>query len=402
MSIKLLTEQILHKIPTIGRWQRKFIIHLFPLWLSIRGRHNYTNLARYGHYGEDTYRQNAGRSFPFLTFNRLLVQQSFSENCLIAFDPTYVSKSGKHTKGVGYFYSGCAGREKWGLEFSGIAAIDLNIKKALHLEAVQTLHDSDKETLLAYYARIIIDRKKELMSISNLIAADAFFGRAPFVELLTADGFDLVTRLQKNICLRYLYNGRQKKGRGRPKKYDGKVDPFQLRKDQFKFFDEAEDRSWIAYHAVVNVRAWKRSASLVIVHDLDKTGNIKSYRIFACTDIEMSGTQVKFNYEARYQIEFLFRDAKQELGLEHAQARSKEKLHFHVNTSLTCGSLAKAAYYLTIPIEQRKAFSIADIKTLYTNEFFFNRIISWFAIDPKLKLINKIRDKVLAFGKRAA
>ena len=140
MSIKTLTEQILHKIPTIGKWQRKFIIHLFPLWLSIRGCHNYINLARYGHYGEDTYRQNAGRSFPFLTFNRLLVKQSFSENCLIAFDPTYISKSGKYTKGVGYYYSGCAGREKWGLEFSGIAAIDLNIKKALHLEAIQTLH----------------------------------------------------------------------------------------------------------------------------------------------------------------------------------------------------------------------------------------------------------------------
>ena len=249
---------------------------------------------------------------------------------------------------------------------------------------------------------MIIERKKELTSISNLIAADAFFSRAPFVEPLTANGFNLVTRLQKNIFLRYLYKGPKRIGRGRPKQFEGKVDPTQLRKDQFKVFDQAKDGSWIAYHAVVNIRAWKRSASLVIVHDLDKKGTIKSYRIFACTDIEMSGLEVKFNYEARYQIEFLFRDAKQELGLEHAQARSKEKLHFHVNTSLTCGSLAKAAYYLTIPIELRKAFSIADIKTLYTNEFFFNRIISWFPIDPKLKLINKIRDKVLAFGKRAA
>lgn len=402
MSIKLLTEQILHKIPTIGKWQHKFIIHLFPLWFCIRGRHNYTNLARYGHYGEDTYRQNAGRPFPFLTFNRLLVKQSFSENCLIAFDPTYISKSGKHTKGVGYFYSGCAGREKWGLEFSGIAAIDLTIKKALHLEAIQTLYDPDKETLLAYYARTIIERKNELMPISKLIAADAFFARASFVEPITEAGFDLVTRLQKNIFLRYLYKGPKRKGRGRPKQFDGKVDPVQLCKNQFKVFDQAQDGSWVAYHAVVNIRAWKRSASVVIVHGLDKKGNIKSYRIFACTDIDMSGSQVKFSYEARYQIEFLFRDAKQELGLEHVQARSKEKLHFHINTALTCGSLAKAAYYLTIPKQERKAFSIADIKTRYTNEFFFNRIISWFPIDPKLKIINKIRDKVLAFGKRAA
>ena len=402
MSIKTLTEQILEKISTVGKWQRKFIIHLFTLWLSIRGRHNYINLARYGHYGEDTYRQNAGRSFPFMTFNRLLVEQSFSKNCIIAFDPTYVSKSGKHTAGLGYFYSGCAGREKWGLEFSGIAAIDLTIKKALHLEAVQTFHQPKQETLLQCYARTIIERKEDLQLISKIIAADAFFARAPFVEIVTQAGFQLVTRLQKNIYLRYLYKGPKREGPGRPKQYDGRVDPFDLRKDQFKVFDQAEDGSWIAYEAIVNVRAWKRSVSIVIIHELDDKGNIKSYRILASTDTTMSGSQVKYAYESRYQIEFLFRDAKQEAGLEHCQARSKEKLHFHINTALTCVSLAKAAYYLTLPVEQRNAFSIADIKMLYANNLFFNRIISWFGISPKLKIIKSVRDKVLAFGKRAA
>jgi len=402
MSIKTLTEQILNKIPTIGKWQSKFIIHLFSLWLSIRGRHNYINLARYGEYIEDTYRKNAARYFPFMTFNRLLVKQFFSADFLIAFDPTYISKSGKHTPGVGYFYSGCAGREKWGLEFSGIAAIDLNIKKSLHLEAVQTLRNSEKETLLEYYARALTDRKEELKLVSNLIGADSFFARAPFVEPITKAGFDLVTRLQKNIYMRYLYKGPKRKGRGRPKQYDGQIDPMNLRKEEFSVFDKATDGSWIAYHAIVNVRAWKGYASVVIVHELDKKGAIKSYKIFASTDLEMSGSQVKHHYESRYQIEFLFRDAKQEAGLEHCQARSKEKNHFHVNTSLTCVSLAKAAYYLTIPIEQRKAFSIADIKTVCINQLFFERIIQWFGFSPNLKLIKTVRQKVFKFGKRAA
>ena len=104
MSIKILTEQILHKIPKVGKCQRDFIVHLFSLWLSIRGRHNYVNLARYGKYGEDTYRQNASRLFPFLRFNSLLVEQYFGKDRLIAFDPTYVSISGNHTCGAGYFY----------------------------------------------------------------------------------------------------------------------------------------------------------------------------------------------------------------------------------------------------------------------------------------------------------
>lgn len=401
MSIKTLTEQILNKIPRIGKWQHKFIIHLFSLWFSIRGRHNYTNLARYGQYGEDTYRHNAGRSFPFLTFNKHLIEQFLSKDCLLAFDPTYISKSGKHTAGVGYFYSGCAGREKWGLEFSGIAAVDLQDKTALHLEAVQTFHQ-EKTSALEYYAEHIVSRAAELKKVSSLVAADAFFSRAPFVEALLKAEFHLVTRLRKDAFIRYLYHGPKRKGRGRPKQYDGRIDPKNLREDQFSICAKAEDGTWVAYEAVVNVRAWKRSVRILIEHTLDENGDIKSYKIYACTDTSMSGGEIKHAYNSRFQIEFLYRDAKQEAGIEHCQARSPEKLYFQVNTALTCVSLAKAAYHLTLPEGQRKAFSIADVKTRYVNELLFNRIIAWCGINPKLKIINIVRSKAKAFGKRAA
>ncbi|MEM8526949.1 MAG: hypothetical protein AAGG68_20085 [Bacteroidota bacterium] len=153
-----------------------------------------------------------------------------------------------------------------------------------------------------------------------------------------------------------MYNGSRRKGRGCPKQFDGQIDPRNLRADYFKVFDQATDSSWIAYHAVVKERAWKRSASVVIIHDFDENGQIKSYRIFACTETEMSGSQVKYNYEARYQIEFLFRDAKQEAGLGHCQARSEQKLHFHVNTALTCVSLDKAVHYLSNSEQLKEPF----------------------------------------------
>ena len=35
----------------------------------------------------------------------------------IAFDPSFISKAEKKTPEVGYFWSGCAGKAKWGLEF---------------------------------------------------------------------------------------------------------------------------------------------------------------------------------------------------------------------------------------------------------------------------------------------
>ena len=50
-------------------------------------------------------------------------------------------------------------------------------------------------------------------------------------------------------------------------------------------------------------------------------------------------------YKARYQIEFLYQDGKQHVGLADCQARSAAKIHFHLNASLTAVSLAKAVHW---------------------------------------------------------
>jgi len=423
MSIKILTEQILNKIPTIGKWQRKFILHLFPLWMVIRGRYNFTNLSRYGEYIEDTYRNNFARSFDFLTFNQKLVEQSLSKDCILAFDPVFIPKSGKHTNGVQYFYSGCAGREQWGLEFSGIAAVDLWDKTALHLLALQTIRNkkevskeststpkSPKNSLLEYYANHLISNAECLQKVSNYLAVDAFFSRSTFINPIVEAGFVVFTRLRKDAFMRYLYHGPKRKGRGRPKQYDGRINPLELRADQFTPCAKAEDGSWIAYEAIVNIRAWKRNVRLVVEHQLDEKGQIKSYKLYVCTDTEQSGGNVKHAYNSRFQIEFLYRDGKQHAGLNHCQARSEEKLFFHLNTALTCVSLAKVAYHL-IPLPKamqideklkEKPFSMADIKNTLSNEFLFNRIISLFGLNPNSNKIKTIRDKFCSFGNIAA
>ena len=67
-------------------------------------------------------------------------------------------------------------------------------------------------------------------------------------------------------------------------------------------------------------------------------------------------------YDLRYQVEFLIRDSKSYAGLEDCQARKKEKLHNHFNISMTAVSVAKAAYYLSLPKKQRDGFSMVSPK----------------------------------------
>lgn len=401
MNAKTLTEQILQKMSSIGSWQFTFISNLFSLLLSIRGRYNFCNMARWSSSVESTFRDNYAKPFAWLEFNRLLVEQYLSDDLALAFDPSFVPKSGKHTPGLGYFYSGCASRQLRGLELSGIAAIDQRDKTALHLEAVQTLGLEEEETLLSFYARTLTNRSKALLQISNLLLVDAYFAKQPFVEAMLAAGFIVVTRLRKDARLRYLYNGPKAKRRGRPKQYDGRIDLYNLRQDKVRPCAKADDGSWIAYELVANVQAWKRNVKLVIVHELLEDGSIKTARLIACTQIDKEGGETLFAYHSRFQIEILYRDAKQHLGLTHCQARSQEKIHFHLNASLTAVSLAKAAHHLADG-KQDQAFSIADIKTLYANELLLDRFICTFGINPNMPKIKSLRDAVTKFGRMAA
>ena len=302
---------------------------------------------------------------------------------------------------VGYFYSGCAGRELRGLELSGIAVVDQQDKTALHLEAVQTVDLEKDESLLGFYARTLTDRREQLQQISTLLLVDAYFAKQPFIDAMDQAGFVVITRLRKDARLRYLYTGPKRKGRGRPQQYEERINLYNLCEDKVQACAQAEDGSWIAYELVANVQAWKRNVKLVVVQELRQDGSIKTARLIACTQIDKNGGEVLFAYHSRFQIEILYRDAKQHLGLTHCQARSKDKIHFHLNASLTTVSVAKVAHH----IEQDKQdipFSIADIKTLYANELLLERFISTFGINPNMSKIKSLRDAVTNFGRMAA
>jgi len=63
--------------------------------------------------------------------------------------------------------------------------------------------------------------------------------------------------------------------------------------------------------------------------------------ILFSTDPELSASKIVEYYRARFQIEFLFRDAKQHTGLMDCQARSSEAIHMHINASFVSLNLLK-------------------------------------------------------------
>ena len=382
----------------INSWRKEFVTETLILFLCIKGRINFLQFGRFGKHKEQRYRQQFEKPFDFLTFNKELTLSQGSGRYAIAFDPSYISKSGKHTPGAGYFWSGCANRAKWGLEIGGLAAIDIDNHTAFHLEAVQTMVDNER-SLSNWYANIITERKTQLIELSSYLVADAWFAKRTFVNQIISADMHLISRLRDDADLRYLHQGEPTGKRGRPKKYDGKVDNNNINLRHFELV--SKDEPAVIHTAIVYSISLKRNIKVVHAVFCSKKGK-QIYKLYFSTDVNMDASDILKFYQSRFQIEFLYRDGKQHTGLNDCQARSENKLNFHFNASLTAINLAKITHWLNIPKEARNSFSMTDIKTINHNALQLNLFFDKFGINPHLPKNRKKARELIYYGTIAA
>ena len=397
---------IIAKIGKTTKPTQKFIQHILILYMGLRGKYNFINMARYGSYTEQTYRNQMSKPFAWAEFNKNLIQQCCSQELILAFDPSYLPKSGKKTAHVCRFWSGKDQAVKPGIEIGSMAVVDVQNGTALSLEAVQTPKISTNltgESLVDHYAKVILDKLPVILSLNiKHTAVDAFFSKKRFVDPITSGSpLEIVGRLRNDANLRYPYTGKQNAGRGRKRKYADKVDVKNIDRRRIRFcFEEAfavEIFSGIVYSVSL-----QRLIRIVYLQNYDINGMGTSHTIFFSTDLNLSPDKTLQYYRQRYQIEFLFRDAKNFAGLEDCQARSESKLHFHVNASLTTVSMAKALHYLNVPKQERDSFSMTDVKVMYFNQFITDFIFSKLALDMSCDKYRCLYEECLNIGRLAA
>lgn len=174
------------------------LIEILTLYMILPRKINFTQMARYG---EQTYRQNFNRKkkdcIDWLLLNLSLAGRVLDMDGLlaIAIDPCYISKAGKKTPHIGRFWSGCAGAVKHGLEIMGIGLLDVANNKCMMLRAHQTIGNSAlkmrNKTLVEYYISVMKRYSKKLLSITDIVVADAFFSTSTFEKGISELGFYL-------------------------------------------------------------------------------------------------------------------------------------------------------------------------------------------------------------------
>jgi len=386
----------------LNKTRKDFMTNIFWLILSIKGRINFMQLGRYGQYCEQTNRNQYEQEFDFLTFNKNLINEKIGMDRIIAFDPSYIPKSGKITYGIDKFWSGSAKAVKWGLEICGFGVVDVDNNTAFHLKAWQTPGidnpDAEQFNLLLHYASLISRNAKEFKEISTYMVADAYFSKKPIVDTVLGLKMNFISRLRNDSVLKYKYYGKPTGKKGRPKQFAGRVN---VNEPDTNYFDkEISNEELTIYSAVVYSKAFKCDIKLAIAV-FYKDGKEITRKLYFSTNLQQKGNQIVRYYRSRFQIEFLYRDAKQYTGLNDCQARSENKLDFHFNASLTTVNLAKLDWLSNMSSE-RIPFSMANYKTFFNNALMLDLFICRFAINPNSAKNQKIYNELIEMGRIAA
>jgi hypothetical protein len=202
-----------------------------------------------------------------------------------------------------------------------------------------------------------------------LYVGDGFYAKKKVVDKVVEMGFSFISKLRSDADMRYLYEGEHEKRRGAKKKYQGKIiwkDCF----DKFSFVTTLENGIKLYSKDVYSVRL-KRQLRVVVLQTYNSKGKM-GYALLFSTNTEQDPKEIYHYYSLRFSIEFLFRDAKSHLGLQHCQAREEDKLCFHFNFVFLVLNLAK----WEILERGKSSISIADLKSEYFNRNYLQTIFT--------------------------
>ncbi|MBB1487529.1 hypothetical protein [Oceanospirillum sediminis] len=107
-------------------------------------------------------------------------------------------------------------------------------------------------------------------------------------------------------------------------------------------------------------------------------------------------------YKARFQIEFVFRDAKQYTGLMDCQSRKKEVINTHLNASLSALNLLKLEDRRKKNTEEQTVISMVSWKRRKFNEHLMNRIFDRLGLSLKEKKVMYTYEQLSLYGVIAA
>jgi len=380
-------------LPFLSKPQRTFLSRFLKTLCMNPGRATQLQLARLDGPSPRSQARWATKYFPFLSIFLIFLQhQGVLDHPLVAvLDASFLPKSGKKTWGKGKFWHGCQNRTAAGREISVLGLIDLQEETAWPLDVRQTPASlPEGETRLDFYLRHFQDKSKFFPASIKTLVVDAGYTHQRFVAGVQALGWQIVGKLRKDANLLYLYTGEREKRRGPARKWAGKVAVKTL--DHFEEISSLQSGEEICTQVVYH-KGLQRVVRVVGIRT-----ELGPYTLLYSTDCAQSALEIIRLYRLRFQIEFVFRDAKQYTGLGEDQVRSKEGQALHHGMALLATLVAR--------LEERAAknavVSLRTRKQKMYNTALILHVFSCQGIPASASVVRSVLEHAQNFGCMAA
>jgi hypothetical protein len=351
-------------------------------------------------------------------------------------DESVVTKSGKETHGLDYFFSGLLNKVVKGISIFSLSLVSVKERRSYPLRVEQVIR-SEAEKAMAKERKQKRAKKKnvtpkkkpgrpkgsrnrdktqvalspELKRIQDMVkkqleilhdwlivrclVLDGHFGNNNALQMVLQCGLHLISKLRYDAALSFVYDGEQKR-KGPRKKYGQKIDYRDIPNQYLVEKSIKDGIETCIYQAQMLHHEFAQPLNVVIITKTNlKTGAFANVNLFS-SDLELAYEKIIDFYSLRFQIEFNFRDAKQYWGLEDFMNIREVPVTNAINLSLFMVSLSQV---LLRQFRQTHPDSgILDLKAYYRAAKYFEETIKMLPQKPEPILLEQIFGQVVTLG----
>ena len=340
---------------------------------------------------------------------------------LLAGDECVVPKAGKHTYGLGRFFSSLYGKPIPGVTFFTLALISTRQRRSFpimveQMRAHETCKaapprpaqkapvaqkravgrpkgcknkDKTQVTLTPELTLIQTMVLKLLLLLNGLfslryLVLDGHFGHNNALQMTRqCGGLHLISKLRRDAALYFPYDGPYS-GRGPHRKYGAKLDYAHIPQKYRREISVADDVQTEVYQMTMLHKSFAQPLNIVIIVKTNLKTHARAHVVLFSSDLKLAYDLVIDYYRLRFQIEFNFRDAKQYWGLDDFMNVNQTPVTNAANLALFMVNIAQS---LLADLRQHNPrCGVLDLKAYFRGRKY---------VTETLKLLPEIPDPIL-------
>ena len=351
-------------------------------------------------------------------------------------DECIVTKSGRETHGLDYFFSGLLNKVVKSIAIFTLSLVSVEQRHSYPLRVEQVVRteaekaaakarkrkrqakkksaskkksgrpkgsknrDKTQVELTPELLRIQAMVKKQHTMLKNLVTVrhlvlDGHFGNNNALQMVLQCGLHLISKLRCDSALYFVYAGSQK-SRGPRIRYGKKIDYHNIPEKHLVEKSTEDNIETCIYQTQMLHRSFAQPLNVVIITKTNlQTGAFANVNLFS-SDLELSHEKIINYYSLRFQIEFNFRDAKQFWGLEDFMNIKEVPLTNALNLSIFMVNLSQVL--LRDFRETNPESGILDLKAYFRAAKYFEETIKMLPQKPEPFLFDQIFGHVASFG----